>query len=139
MAVNGSYMAWRVQSCAIRYVEAYGGFVLNDVLSGLGNLERRAEEIANAEFARLGSEPVYGDCDVDMGSLAEEANDKGLAFYETMSSLRQTTLNLFTVGLFHLVEQQLANLCDDGAYTVFPPRESKLDIVRKWYQPAFPV
>lgn len=137
MAVTGDYMVWRVRCSAIPYVKAYGEFVLNEILAPLSNLENRADEIANAEFARLGSQPAYEDCDVDMGSLAESAFNKGLAFYETMSSLRQATLNLVAAGLFHLIEQHLANLCHDGAFTVAPPRDTKLEIVREWYQAHF--
>jgi len=137
MAVAGDYMAWRVRCHAIPYVGAYGKCMLNDVLSAFADLETKAEEIANAEFARLGSAPVYDDGDVDMGFLAEDANDKGQAFYDTMSSLHQTTLNLVAAGLFHLVEQHLANLCHDGAFTVAPPCDSKLDIVRDWFHEHF--
>lgn len=137
MAVTGHYMAWRVQGYAIPYVKAYGEFVLNEILTPLSNLENRADEIANSEFERLGSQPAYEDCDVDIGALAERAFNKGLAFYETMSPLRQTALNLFAAGLFHLIEQHLANLCRDATFEVAPPRDTKLKIVREWYQSHF--
>ncbi len=137
MAVTGRYMASRVRFSAIPYVRAYGDCVLSDVMSAFANLEKRADEIANAEFERLGSEPAGEDCDVDMGVLAEVAQDKGQAFYDTMSSLRQTTLNLFAAGLFHLLEQHLADLCHDGAFTVAPPDDTKLHIISAWYQQYF--
>lgn len=137
MAVIGSYMAWRVRSTAIPYVEAYGEFVLRDVLSVFGNPEKRADELANAEYARLGSQPAGDDCDGDMSTFAEQANNRGLAFYGTMSSFHQTTLNLFTAGLFHLVEQQLANLCHDATIDEHPPKESYLDKVYDWYKTNF--
>ena len=53
-----------------------------------------------------------------MALLAERAHDKGLVFYETMYGLRQSVLNLFAVGLFHRLEQELADLCRDGAFMV---------------------
>lgn len=137
MAVTGHYMAFRVRFSAIPYVQAYGDCVLSDVMSAFTNLEKRADAIANAEFERLGSEPAGEDCDVDMGALAEAAEDKGQAFYETMSSLRQTTLNLFAAGLFHLVEQHLADLCHDGAFTVAPPHDTNRNIICHWYQQHF--
>ena len=62
--------------------------------------DQRAEAVATAEFDRLGAEPVGEFWDGDMGDLAETANDKGIAFCETMSGLRQSVLNLFAVGLF---------------------------------------
>ena len=140
MAVSGHYMAWRVRGSAIPYVKAYGEFVLKDVLSAFANLGNRADEIAKAEFNRLASELVGEESSSDMASLAESAFKEGLAFYETRSSLRQTILNLLAEGLFHLIEQHLADLCHDETFSemnVPPPRETNLESVRKWYQAYF--
>lgn len=71
------------------------------------------------------------------GSLAEAADDKGLVYYETMTGLRQSVLNLFAVGLFHLIEQELADLCRDGAFTVDPPKDTKIEPVADWYATHF--
>ena len=53
-----------------------------------------------------------------MSGFAEQAEYEAQEFYEMMFPLRQTTINLFTAGLFHLVEQQLAGLCHDAAFEV---------------------
>ncbi len=137
MAVTGSYMAWRVRASAVPYVTSYGDGVLNTLLPAFGDLEARANEIADGEFGRLGSEPAGEECDGDMGAAAEAAEEKGHAFYRTMATLRQTTLNLFAAGLFHLLEQQLANLCHDGAFLISPPRDSQLAVVSEWYRQHF--
>ena len=50
-----------------------------------------------------------------------------------MVSLRQSMLNLLAAGLFHLTEQQLAVLCRDAGFTTDPPRDTKMDEVKKWY------
>ncbi len=125
MAVHGLYMARRAGISAA-YVKTYGECVLGDVMSAFADLEKRADEVAEAEFARLGSEPAGEDCSGDMAAAAEAAEDKGQGFYDTMASLRQTMLNLVTAGLFHLLEQQLADLCRDGAFHVPPPNDTKL-------------
>jgi hypothetical protein len=48
---------------------------------------------------------VGEDGDVDMGSIADRANDKAIETYELLFPLRQSALNLGTAGLFHLFEQ----------------------------------
>lgn len=96
------------------------------------DLGRKADEVANAEFERLGAQPATDDTACDMSVLAEAANERGQASYETMSALRQATLNLFAAGLFHLVEQQLADLCRDGGFTVQPPTDTKLSVVAEY-------
>lgn len=72
-----------------------------------------------------------------MADLAEAAHDKGLSYYEIMTGIRQSLLNLFAVGLFHLIEQELADLCRDGSFTVAPPGDTKLAEVAQWYRDHF--
>jgi hypothetical protein len=137
MATTGHYVAWRVRRSATPYVTAYGECVLRDVMAGFSNLEKRADEVANAAFERYGSEPAGDDFDGDMSVFAERAEDEGIAFYETTFALRQATLNLFTAGLFHLLEQQLADLCRDASFDVAPPNDTRLAIVARWYGDHF--
>jgi hypothetical protein len=99
----------------------------------IANLSKRADEIANAEFARLGRQPAGDDFDGDMSQAAEAAHEKGQAYYDTMNSIQQATLNLFAAGLFHLLEQQLTEVCHDGAFDEAPPKESRLEVVASWY------
>jgi len=54
-----------------------------------------------------------------------------------MAGLRQAMLNLFAVGLFHLVEQELADLCRDASFDVEPPRDAKIEVVAEWYRNHF--
>ena len=65
------------------------------------------------------------------------AEEEGIAFYETMVSVRQAMLNLLAAGLFHLVEQQLAHSCRDGAFTIEPPHKTNLFEVSPWYREHF--
>jgi hypothetical protein len=137
MAVNGLYMEMRVRDSAVRYIRAYGECVGRDLMPAFADLEAKAEAVGEAEFDRLGSEPAGDDWDGDMGSLAEAADEKAQLYYDTMAGLSQAVLNLLAVGLFHLLEQELADLCRDGAFTVPPPVDSRLDGVADWYRQHF--
>jgi hypothetical protein len=137
MAVPGHYMADRIQNSTLRFVNFYRQFVTDDLLPMFRDIEKRAEKVGDEEYERLGAQPAGEDWDGDMGALAEAAEDEAIAFYETMTALRQSVLNLFAVGLFHLLEQQLADLCRDGAFTVPPPRDVNINAVADWYQQHF--
>jgi hypothetical protein len=131
-------MAWRVRASPLPLVRAYGEMVLHDLMPTFNSMNERAEQVAAREYQRLGELPAGDDWDGDMGALAEAANDRGVEFYETLSSMRQSVLNLFAVGLFHLLEQQVADLCHDGAFTVPPPDDTKLvGKVSQWYSQHF--
>ena len=134
MPVTGLYMARRVHSSAIPYIRAYGECVLNDVLPAFSNLSVRAEAIATAEFKRLGKRQTDENCDGDMGEEADAAQEMGQAFYNNMVAIRQTSLNLYATGLFHLLEQQLAEQCRDGSFDSQPmPTDTKLGGLKTWY------
>src|ERR1700689_131653 len=115
MAVQGSYMAGRINHTTLPEIHIYGECVFRDLLPAFDNLNARAEQVADAEYAGLGCQPADDDWDGDMSSLAESTQAKGLAFYQTMYGLRQSVLNLLALGLFHRLEQELSDLCRDGA------------------------
>jgi hypothetical protein len=104
MAVNGHYLARRIQLGGIEDIRAYGNWVLSELIPTLEEFDGRAS-------------------------------------YGTIVALRQTTLNLFTVGLFHLLEQHIADLCHDGPLLnealIRPPNDTKLNHVVKWYRRHF--
>jgi hypothetical protein len=133
MAVDGYYVANRVRRSALEHVTAFGECVLKELVPVFDNIEERAEEVSNAEYGRLGSQPAYDDSRFDIGVAAEDAHEKGLAYYLTMTALRQAVLNLFAVGFFHLIEQEIADLCHDGSFGVAPPTDSKLSKVAEWF------
>src|SRR4051794_34955835 len=98
MAVEGLILAWRTRDSALTSVKVYGEFVLREILPNFFNLDIRANDIARAEYERIGSQPVIEDCDIDMASAAEAAQDKSQSFYDMMIMLRQSMLNLFAAG-----------------------------------------
>lgn len=137
MTVTGLYMAHRIQYSVVPYVKAYGQCVLDDVEPAFSGLSEKANIIASVEFGRLVEKPVGENFDGDMSIAAESAQENGQAFYDIMVAIRQASLNLFVTGLFHLLEQQLADLCRDGSFHVSPPKDTKLDVVQKWYLDNF--
>ncbi len=126
-------MVWRINGSTLPEIRAYGECIFRDLLPTFENLNARAEQIANAEYARLCSQPADDNWDGDVALLAERAQDKGLVFYETMYGLRQSVLNLLAVGLFHRLEQELADLCRDGAFIVDRLTDSGIAAVTAWY------
>lgn len=135
MAITGAFVVWQARS-AVDYVTAFCECVLCELIPAFGDVDKRANEVAEREYHRLGSQPVgeYGD---GMASAAEAAHDKGLAFYQTMTAVRQSVLNLFAAGLFHLIEQELADLCHIEPESVPPPTDTKISETVKWYSQYF--
>lgn len=80
--------------------------ILDRVLSSFDDIDIEAEKMAEQEYERLGNLPANDEF-VDMGVIAEAAHDVGLEYFELMTDTRQALLNISTVGLHHLFEQQL--------------------------------
>ena len=122
---------------AARHVTAFCECVFQDIIPALGDVEKRANEVADGEYHRLCSQPVGEYGDDDLATAAEAAHEKGLAFYETMTAVRQSVLNLFAAGLFHLVEQELADLCHLEPESLAPPTDTKIYVTADWYRQHF--
>ena len=88
----------------IRTVQGFRAGALEKVVPAFEGIAEDAERATKAEYERLGAMP-YGD-QIDMSDVAEMANDHGIAYYETMSGVRQGVLNVLAVGLYHLFELQ---------------------------------
>jgi hypothetical protein len=113
-----SWLSGIVEHAIHRRLTAYSELA-GRVLAEWDNLEVRAERIADGEWTRLMSEP--GDAATDAGAIAERATEAGQEFYDTMFPMGQTMINLFTVGLFHLFEQQLVVLARAMTQTTSVP------------------
>lgn len=74
----------------------------------------------------------------DGSEEAEDAFNVGLTFFENLTDMYQGTLNLFAAGLFHVVEQRLADLTRDGAIGI-EGSDTTLRNVVGWYQRHFRV
>lgn len=90
-------------------VEAYRDAALHRIVPAFDGLDGDAEAFGEAEFERLCSMPDSdGMCDI--GDLAEQAGRRSIEYAETMFAIRQSTLNVLAVGLYHLFEQQQKSL-----------------------------
>lgn len=134
MGVGGYYLAVRVAIIMAPTVRAYGDCVRDYFLRVFDDLNTKAEEVANQAYAELMGQPVTGEMD-DPSDAAEAASERGQEFYDTMFAMRQSTLNMFTAGLFHLVEQQLASLGEDATFQAMgvPVPDIKLREIATWY------
>jgi hypothetical protein len=78
----------------------------------------QANKVAQDYWDQKMSEPCGPDGpDDDPGDIAGDAHQKSLDFYETMTAMHHTVLNLFAAGVFHLFEQQAGTLLQDWTGT----------------------
>lgn len=113
-----SYLASQVRRLSAPVI-AFREYAIRDVIPAFGDIDARANQVANDYYNCIGSQPA-GENEIDMGDVAEDAQQHSYDWWEMMTSLRQTMLNLMAAGLFHLVEQQLANLSRDRLFE-WPP------------------
>jgi len=100
------YWADRLRADYASQIDVFAQFFSNRVLPGFANIDEEGKQIAKEAYREMSS--AYGMED-DFGSLAEMAQDHAITYYETMCSLQQGVINMFSVGLWHLFEQQLAD------------------------------
>jgi hypothetical protein len=131
--MEGGYLEMQMSGPIVGPIVAFREYIFSDVLAAFGNLSERADKIANDYYNHIGAQPAGEDDDIDMADVADDANEKSLDWYQMMTSLRQTMLNLLASGLFHLAEQQLAKLCRDGGFRAPPPKDTKFGVVEEWY------
>lgn len=74
------------------------------LLPTFDELGQEAQKKEKDEYDRLGS--VASPDDFDECALAEKAHDVGLDYYFMMYGFRQGLINMFSVTLYHLYEQQ---------------------------------
>jgi hypothetical protein len=131
--MTGGYLEMQINGYIIGRIMGFRKYIFSDVIPAFGNLDKRADDVANEYYNKIGAQPAWNDCHVDMAGVAEAAHDKSLSWYQMMTSLRQSMLNLLAAGLFHLTEQQLAMVCRDGGFTMPPPKDTQLGEVKNWY------
>lgn len=133
MAVGGLYIAWRIRQMVLPFVRVYGQWVEDHIIPLSNQLQKMAEAVEKEAYDDLMSQPVGDEYSGDGSEAAETAHDMGLSFYEDISKMYQATLNLFAAGLFHVVEQQLADLTRDAAIER-EVADTKLQVVVDWYK-----
>jgi hypothetical protein len=136
MAVGGLYIAHRIRRMVLPFVRVYGQWVEERIIPMSEQLQKMAEAVEQEAYDEMLSQPVGDEYTGDGSEEAEAAHDIGLSFYEDISKMYQATLNLFSAGLFHVVEQQLADLTRDGAIEK-KASETQLKEVIEWYKTGF--
>lgn len=115
------------------FVRVYGQWVEQHIIPLSDQLEKMANTVEQEAYDNFMSQPVGDDYSGDGSDEAEAAHDMGLSFYEDISKMYQATLNLFSAGLFHVMEQQLADLTRDAAIEN-EVRDTKLEVLVDWYK-----
>lgn len=136
MAVQGGYISWRLRQAVLPFITVYGQWVEERIIPLADQLTVMADAVEQQAYDKLMSQPVGEDYYGDGSEEAEHAFDVGLSFYENITAMYQGTLNLFAAGLFHVIEQQLADITRDGAIDIEGPDTTLRNIV-VWYQKHF--
>ncbi len=107
MLRNELYWAEVIRREFVEETRTFGQALKDRILKTFDNVEREAEKLEKEEWERLLQAPADEDGGPGMDVLAETAEDKGVSFYLTMTSLRQGLVNLFAVALYELFLQHV--------------------------------
>lgn len=106
MALNAHFWDNYFRRVYCAEVEMYTQVIRERLLPAFGNIDEEATQIADDEFnQQISQSPDYDS--FDPGDAADNAFNKGLVFYELISGVRQSMLNVAAVHLHHLFEQHL--------------------------------
>lgn len=101
---NALFRAYYFRSVVLPTFSYLREAFLQKILPGFETVANEAEAMAEDKFQQLGQLPATDAS--DMGDLAEQAHEHGLAYYEGMTATRQSILNILAAALHHLHEQQ---------------------------------
>lgn len=74
------------------------------IVAAFAHLHDEAEAVIQRAYDQL----AQGCCEnTDPGTIAEQAQDRGIEYYVSVSAVRQGILNLMVAGLYHLLEQHV--------------------------------
>ena len=114
------YLEGQIGGRLVGPIIAFREYIFRDVLPAFNNIDERARQVAEDYYNSVGSQPASEYEEIDMSDVAEAAQDQSVDWYDMMTSLRQTMLNLLAAGLFHLIEQQLGVLSQDACFSNTP-------------------
>lgn len=105
--LDGHFWSYHFQAVFVPQINAFCDAIINRLLPAFADVDKEADEVAQTEYERLGSLPAdeYGAW--DMGDVAEQALEAGLAYYQALEGVRQSVMNLAAAALYHMFEQQL--------------------------------
>ncbi len=103
--LNGRFWQGYMRRVFIPQLEALSAWVVGRLLPAFEPIDDEATAVAKQTYDDLLNEVT--DPDMDISSLAEQARDAGLRYYQIADGVRQGLLNVAAVWLYHLFEQQL--------------------------------
>ena len=103
--LGNRYWADYIKYSYVHSVSLYVEVLTDSLLPTFDNLSKEADEFANSEAQRLGRSfnPDYGDPE----DVLERAYESSIDWYINMSGVKQSLVNLYSVCLRHMFEQQL--------------------------------
>ena len=101
------YGLWPViiRSRFVQQIDRYAGVLTDRLLPAFDNIDAEAQRVEDETYQRLFSQSSAEEPDV--ASLDERAKEEAGDFLLMMWRMKQAQINLQTVGLYHLFEQQL--------------------------------
>ena len=105
MIRNNRYWAYQIKVNFIPGIDFFSRCLEEKIVPAFDSIENEADEIEREAFENPGG---YIDPEnYDPADAAENAFERGLEYYQWMKGTLQGVINLFTSGLYHLLEQQL--------------------------------
>lgn len=105
--LDGHFWSYHFQEVFVPQINTFCDAIVGRLLPTFADVEKEADEVAQAEYKRLGSLSDDEYTARDMGDAAEQALEAGLTYYQALEDIRQSLMNLATVALYHIFEQQL--------------------------------
>lgn len=101
---NPRFWARHIRDAFVPQIRALRHTYEERIVPAFEDIDEEADEVAEQEWRRLGR---GAGPNADPADLAETAREKGVDYYLTAQDTLQGITNLMTVGLRHLVEQQM--------------------------------
>ncbi len=105
MIRNNMYWAYQIKVDFIPGIDFFSRCLEEKIVPAFDSIENEADAVEREAFE---NQSDYIDPEnYDPADAAENAFERGLEYYQWMKGTLQGVINLFTAGLYHLLEQQL--------------------------------
>ena len=124
-----------IRSHFIRQIDLYAAFPKDRIWPAFDNIDAEAKKVEDETYRQLLSRSSSEDPDI--ASLGERAAEEASDFIHAMRKMKQAQINLQTVGLYHLFEQQLFEIhrrLEFWAGRLKPTAEFPLDQVKNAFK-----
>jgi len=110
VSMSRGYGFWPdyIRSHFIRQIDLYAAVLRDRLLPAFDNLNEEAQKIEDAAYERLYSRSSSEDPDIAL--LGQMATEEAADYLGMMEKMKQAQINLQTLGLYHLFEQQICEI-----------------------------